>query len=443
MNIINRAVKLASLPVTTGAKYAASASKAAIMKTPGSQAALDATSAAIIEKITATLAATRGPAMKFGQTLAMISVALPEDQAELLAPLTRLYDSADPRAWSEIEFLVSDLTDWITIDPSPIAAASLGQVHKGVTSDGHEVAIKIQYPDAKKAVKADGLQLKALAPLLSIIAPSLDFSALVKEHIKRLEEELDYTLEAANLVEFRKAWLGVVTIPEVVYSSPTVLVTSYLSGESLNDSKDLDQNTRNKIAFSVLDFAFSSPTKIGATHADPHPGNYKICEDGTLGVLDFGAVSRPSGGFTRLLCDTLVVKNSMDTNPLWGDSGASLIKKRWVEEGMALENIDKYQLIEAIGIRTDLVYGKVRLNNSWLQNAGGDWSNPVKALEKINSLSFPPSFLLEHRALGGALALACSLDAVVDISDIIYSGISDEVKQQLPFSVKELRKNSV
>lgn len=432
MSIIGRAVKLAALPVTTGARYASSASKAAILRTPGSQAALEATSSAIVEKIASTLAATRGPAMKFGQTLAMISVALPEDQARLLAPLTKLYDDADPRDWTEMEPLVSELTSWLTIDPEPLAAASLGQVHKGRTSEGREVAIKIQYPDARKVVKADSLQLKAIAPMFSALAPSLDFSALVKEHTARLLEELDYVAEADNITAFREAWKPSVSIPEVLYASPTVLVTSWVDGVSLTDVGSLDEGTRSNIAYSLLDFAFSSPGRVGATHADPHPGNYKICPNGTLGVLDFGAVARPSGGFTQLLCDTLVISNAMVDTPHWAESGALLIKKRWVEEGMAPDSIDAYKLIDAIDVRTDLVYGKVRLNSAWLQSAGGDWSDPIKALEKINSLSFPPSFLLEHRALGGALALACSLDAAVDVSGLIFQGVSSEVRQCLP-----------
>ena len=131
MSILNRAFKLAALPVTTGTRYAVFAGKAALMQTPGSQAALEASSLLIIEKITKTLAQARGPAMKFGQTLAMVAVALPEDQARMLEPLTKLYEDASPRDWKEMEPLVDCIKDLVTINPVPVAAASLGQVHEG------------------------------------------------------------------------------------------------------------------------------------------------------------------------------------------------------------------------------------------------------------------------------------------------------------------------
>lgn len=101
---------------------------------------------------------------------------------------------------------------------------------------------------------------------------------------------------------------------------------------------------------------------------------------------------------------------------------------------MAPTSITADELVEIINVRSDLVEGPTRLNAAWLQNAGSSWSNPFNALEKINKLRFPSNYLLEHRALGGALALACSLDATVDISKVIVEAASSQVVRELNFA---------
>lgn len=437
MSIINRALKLATLPITTGSRYAVAAGKAAIMQTPGSQAALEASSALIVEKITNTLANARGPAMKFGQTLAMVSVALPEEQAKMLEPLTRLYENATARKWEEVHPTVKHIEHLVVINPEAIAAASLGQVHEGTLKDGTKVAVKIQYKDAKTAVKLDGLQLKALAPMLTLLAPNLDAGGIVKEHVQRLEDELDYRKEAVWLEKFREGWAGIIDIPKVVYVDEKVLVTEWVEGESLQQiAQNETEENRNKLATHILNLAFLSPKKVGATHADPHPGNYRVQKNGNLGLIDFGAVATDSGAFTELLCDTLICVNINKNNLEKAEEAKIELKKRWVESKMATEDITPEELLKVLDSRTDLLNGKVRLNSEWLQQAGSSWSNPLQALDKINKLKFPPEYLLEHRALGGALALACALDAEVDMKDSIVKGASDKIVNKFIKDIK-------
>jgi predicted unusual protein kinase regulating ubiquinone biosynthesis (AarF/ABC1/UbiB family) len=431
MNIINRAVKLASLPVTTGTKYAVAAGYAALMQTPKAQEALEASSNAIIEKITTTLAASKGPAMKFGQTLAMLSSVLPEDQAKMLEPLTRLYEDAEPKNWEEIHPLIKHIEHRVTLNHEPIAAASLGQVHEGTWETGEKVAVKIQYKEAKQIVKFDSMQLKTLAPLFGLLIPNLDVKNIVKEHTDRLEDELDYEKEAAWLKKFRKAWKKELEIPKVIYADKKILVTSWVDGVSLNQAtQDLMQRERDYVAMMILKFAFSSPKLVHASHADAHPGNYKITKAGQLGVLDFGSVAKESGVFTELLCNTLICAYYVKTNHSNDEhvrKAKKEIKKLWVTAGLAPENIDDDALFTSLSIQTNLMEGKTKLNTKFLQDAGSEWSDPLNALDKINKLRFPPQYLLEHRSLGGALALACSLDAEVDLREIIKQNASEKI----------------
>lgn len=451
MNIINRAVKLASLPVTTGTKYAVAASRAAIMQTPGAQEALEASSNAIIEKITNTLANAKGPAMKFGQTLAMISGALPEEQAKMLEPLTQLYENAEPKNWEEIQPLISHIQDRVTLTKEPVASASLGQVHEGIWETGEKVAVKIQYKEAKQIVKLDSMQLKALAPLIGLLVPNLDVKSIVKEHTDRLEDELDYTKESKWLKKFRKAWKSEIEIPKVLYADKKILVTSWVEGESLNQvGPGLTQEERNHIAYMILKFSFTSPNLVHASHSDPHPGNYKVTEGNKLGVVDFGSVAKESGAFTKLLCDTLICTHYAETHQDTinktekGSIGEKekqklestineakeTIKNRWVETQLAPENIETETLLKALNIKSDLMKGPTTLNSEFIQKTGSEWSNPMNALDKLNKLRFPPEYLLEHRSLGGALALACSLNAEVDLREIIKQNASSGIVEK-------------
>ena len=216
MGLISRAASLASVPVTTGARMAGAATAAAFGADKDAMYAK--ATAASIETLTTALAKARGPALKFGQALAVFSSALPPEQAAQLAALSRLYEDATPQPLNKIAKVLNQLPEGVEVDPEAIAAASLGQVHRGVWTDGRAIAIKVQYPDAPRVVKSDMLQLRAMAPLVGRLLPNLDVRALIDEHATRLAEELDYNREAAWQERFRKAWAADdIVVPEVLF----------------------------------------------------------------------------------------------------------------------------------------------------------------------------------------------------------------------------------
>ena len=309
MGLFSRAASLAAVPVKTGARFA-SAATATAFGADKDTAYANAMQASV-ESLTFALAKARGPALKFGQILALFSSTLPPEQAAMLGSLTQLYENAQPRPWEKVAPLVVGLPPGTVVNREAIAAASLGQVHSGTWPDGTRIAVKIQYPDAHRIVRADMLQLRTFVPLIHRLFPTLDVKSLLDEHADRLWEELDYTREAAWQERFRLAWdeahPGMITIPRVLHASPTLLVTEWLPGVPFSDLAAGTAEQRDATGRGLARFTLWSAHLVGAVHADPHPGNYRLLDDGSLGVLDFGSVGHPAGAFTDLFARTFVL----------------------------------------------------------------------------------------------------------------------------------------
>lgn len=429
MGLIRRAASLASVPVTTGARLAGAATATAFGA--DKDAVYAKATAASVETLTAALAKARGPALKFGQALAVFSSALPPDQAAQLTALTRLYEDAKPQPLKTIEKQLKGLPKGVDIEPEAIAAASLGQVHRGTWTDGTPVAIKVQYADAPKVVKSDMMQLRAMAPLVGRLLPTLDVKALVDEHAARLAEELDYTHEAAWQKRFRKAWKpgglvdgtpgseGIV-IPKVHLASGTLLVTEWVDGTPFTALVDEPAHRRDAAGRQLARFCFWSPRLVGATHADPHPGNFRLLDDERLAVLDFGSVANDAGLFTHLFAQTLILSTR-------GDRDAVLAA--WREAGLVSDSTTSDQLMEMLD-PDDRPYTREEFTFSkeWLQTRSQQFQDPVQALQGASRLRFPADYLLEHRAVMGTIALLCGLDATVDFRAVI-DGVGDAVAQ--------------
>ena len=410
MGLISRAASLASVPVTTGARMAGAATAAAFGADKDAMYAK--ATAASIETLTTALAKARGPALKFGQALAVFSSALPPEQAAQLAALSRLYEDATPQPLNKIAKVLNQLPEGVEVDPEAIAAASLGQVHRGVWTDGRAIAIKVQYPDAPRVVKSDMLQLRAMAPLVGRLLPNLDVRALIDEHATRRAEELDYNREAAWQERFRKAWAADdIVVPEVLFATKTILVTEWIDGTPFTALANEPGERRNAAGRALARFSFWSPRLVGATHADPHPGNFRLLTDNRLAVLDFGSVAADAGIFTHLFTTTMLL--SVD-----GDFDG--IRQAWVDAGLIAENTTTEQLLALLDVDTrPYDRSEFTFSREWLQSRSQAWQDPVAALNGVNQLRFPPDYLLEHRAVMGSLALLCSIDATVDFRYVV------------------------
>ena len=178
----------------------------------------------------------------------------------------------------------------------PAASASIGQVHKGVWRDGREVAVKIQYPGAAEALMSDLNQLSRVRPDgRRRGCPGIDVKPIMEELKARMSEELDYHLEARHQRHFATAFRDDddVLVPDVLVDSHHVLVTEWVDGTPLSQIiASGTQEERDEAATLYLEFLLRAPNRARLLHADPHPGNFRVTDDGRLGVLDFGAVNR-------------------------------------------------------------------------------------------------------------------------------------------------------
>ncbi|MCW4602491.1 AarF/ABC1/UbiB kinase family protein [Janibacter hoylei] len=189
--------------------------------------------------------------------------------------------------------------DEVSIEDRPVAAASIGQVHRGVAADGRTVAVKLQYPGADRALRSDLRQIARLARVATTWMPAIDIKPVTDELLAAADEELDYGLEAANQRAFAEAYRDdpFVAVPDVVLQTRHVLVDEWVDGASLGQViRDGDQDVRDRVGQLYLEFLLEGPGRVGLLHADPHPGNFRLTPDGRLGVIDYGAVARLPDG---------------------------------------------------------------------------------------------------------------------------------------------------
>ena len=254
----------------------------------------------LADRTVKTLGNLRGGAMKLGQLASFVDVDfLPPEYREIYQEkLADLRDAAPAMSWEkarsvlehEWEVPVEDLFEWISHDA--VAAASIGQVHRGVLKDGREVAVKVQYPEIADAVESD-LELASVAiGLGKAIAPGLDPRVVAAELRERVLEELDFELEAQQQRTFARAYRGhpFVYVPTVItaLSRQRVLVSEWVHGHRFDVTRAWDQAQRDELGEIIVRFFFGSMRRLGRFNTDPHPGNYLILEDGRIAFLDFG-----------------------------------------------------------------------------------------------------------------------------------------------------------
>src|SRR3954467_3848274 len=251
----------------------------------------------------------RGAAMKAGQVLSTVEFpGLDEDQSEYLQRrLASLRDSVPPVSWKDMQKVLS--SDWgeqpdrvlASIDDQPAAAASIGQVYRGRTHEGREVAIKIQYPGIAEPVEADMRNLLLLSPLLRQLMPGLEVKDLLAELRERIVEECDYELEASHHRRVERFWRGhpslLVPPVDTELSTRRVLVTDWVDGISFDEVTRQPDEVRDRYAQTVYRFFYVTALELGVALGDPHPGNYLLCDDGRVAFLDFGMMRRLPPGY--------------------------------------------------------------------------------------------------------------------------------------------------
>lgn len=241
----------------------------------------------------------KGPAMKLGQLLSMGGGILRPEALEELANLQmRAPGMHASLARAQFKAALGKYPEELfrEFDPEPFAAASLGQVHRGITRSGEKVAIKIQYPAIRAAIENDFKLLRAVT-LPTQITGHIS-TAFLAEIERGILEETDYLHEAQNVEFFRKELRGLtyLSIPQVYHelSGDRVLTMSFIEGVSLRDflARESSAEVRDLVGNRLAEMYYTQLHRLRAIHADQQPGNYLFRPDGRIGLIDFGCVKR-------------------------------------------------------------------------------------------------------------------------------------------------------
>ncbi len=250
-------------------------------------------------QISQTLGQMKGAVMKVGQALSQFKDILPPELSEALATLQQ---SAPPMAFAAIKHQVEiELKNKLSniyseFEPTPFAAASIGQVHRAKLKDGTPVVVKVQYPGVDAACKSDLRQVRALLRLSGLLQVSKESQdAMFNELEQTLFEELDYLQEAHNLEVFAKFHAqrdAKIIIPKVFkdYTSKRVLTLSEETGAKIEQAATWEQPLRNELGARLYTLIADQIFLLNTFHCDPHPGNFAFRPDGCVVVYDFGGV---------------------------------------------------------------------------------------------------------------------------------------------------------
>lgn len=251
-----------------------------------------------IKRLADELAHMRGAAMKMGQLMSMdTGDVLPPELAEILA---RLRDNAHYMPPKQLKQVLN--TNWREgwlkafkrFDVRPIAAASIGQVHRAQLQDGRDVAIKVQYPGVARSIDSDVANLGTLMRLSGLLPKGFEIKPYLEEARAQLHEETDYAREGAQLQAFGVHLAGdarfVVPQFHADWSTPDILTMTFVDGIAIEDVADLDDETRNRVIADLIDLLLREVFELRLVQSDPNFANYRYNpKAGQIVLLDFGA----------------------------------------------------------------------------------------------------------------------------------------------------------
>lgn len=410
-----RAARLASVPLSAGARALNPRNRGRNIRDTA-------------EQLAGVLGELKGGAMKVGQALSIFAPILPDDMAEPLSgTLKSLQAEAPPLPASSVHRVLDRQlgTAWRSrfreFDDSPVAAASIGQVHRAVWSDGTPVAVKVQYPGADKAIKADLRQLRMITPLLEQLEGGMNMSDLVDAIADNVLDELDYRIEADHQRAFHKAFGGGAEprlhVPKVYASSPKVLVSEWVEGVRLGDVIDhgtIEQRSRAAEALTVFEFA--SPGLVKRMHTDPHPGNFLLGDDGVLTVIDFGACIHVPEGLPRPLIELVAAVVDGREDDLLSLAVEHGYVARGREKDVTAAEVEAFLRPFAEPLSQDDFVFTVE----WLRRVLGPFMDPRSPESQLaRKFDMPKRYVMIHRILSGAVAVLAQLSAPAPYRQVI------------------------
>jgi predicted unusual protein kinase regulating ubiquinone biosynthesis (AarF/ABC1/UbiB family) len=427
---ISRTADLVKVGATSGATYAMHQAKRSVASEERKEELDRAYELKSAEQVTAALGNMKGVLMKLGQMASFLNEGFPEHLREQLATLQSDAPpmSADLAAGVILEELGKHpdvlFASW---DRTPIASASIGQVHKATLHDGRRVAVKVQYPGVEKAIAADLSNTAMLTQMLGVLFKGLDVGPFVAELKARVSEELDYELEARRQKHFCDLFDGhpTIVVPQVIdeYSSKRVLTSELRDGIRFGETDSWTKEQRNLAAETIYRFVFRSFNRHHVFNGDPHPGNYLFELDGPMGVrvvfLDFGLVKEFSEAEMNIFW-TMIRYQVTDKDPVAyrktvEDAGLLVPGAPFsTEELMDYFGYFYNPVMEHEQFAYTTTYAREALKRTFDPNG--------EHTEKMKWFNLPPAFVVLNRIQWGLNAVLAGLEGTAD-----WRSISDEL----------------
>ena len=366
------------------------------------------------EDVAAVLGGMKGAIMKAGQMISFIAEGLPDEAKAALATLQADVPPMAPSLAAQVvrEELGAEPEDvFLDWNPEPIAAASIGQVHRAVLHDGRIVAVKVQYPGVDKAIKSDLDNAEFLYGLFASFAlKNMDVKALVDELRARMKDELDYLHEAGCQTEFVERYRDhpFIHVPAVVPECSTrrVLTSEWVDGMTWSTFLEQGTEAHQRAAEILFRFAQGSIYRHGVFNGDPHPGNYRFQKDGSVTFLDFGLVKRWAPGELESLQP--ILDRILDDDPLGTVDALVTAGFLRVDSGHDPQRVFDYVKTPYVPFQQDaftFTPGFVARTIQTLVDIQGESGDIIR------SLNVPPSYVILDRVTLGLAGLLGRLRA--------------------------------
>ncbi len=343
-----------------------------------------------------------GPSyIKLAQLLSTRPDLITERYAE---EFSKLQDRVPPFPFADVKNIIErDIGKrldemFIEIDEIPIAAASIGQVHKAILKDGSSVVVKVQRPNIAVIIEKDISIMRTIANLMVKYIPESEMFnpvGIVEEFSKAIRKELNFIEETKNIKIFAKNFKNVskVKIPTVYseYISTHVIVMEWIEGTRIDNIPELEKRGINKhdVAQVLVDSYFKMILEDGFFHADPHPGNLFVLQDGTIGIVDFGMAAWLTPDVMESIAAMLVAVVRKDYNALID---------QFIELGMITDEMD-FEKIRG-GFMSDLIEILVPLYESPLTEINvAEYLDAVTRISVKHKLQIPSSMILIDKCL--------------------------------------------
>ncbi|MBN2723437.1 MAG: AarF/ABC1/UbiB kinase family protein [Deltaproteobacteria bacterium] len=372
----------------------------------------------------------KGLYLKLGQLISILATALPQTFRD---ELTVLQDRLPPRTFEDIRPRLE--TEWgkkvedvlATIEPTALAAASIGQVHRATLRDGGEVVVKVQYPGLEKILETDLKAFKGIVRILSWFYPDAELGRIYEEIKLILMEEIDFKIEAANMQRFQDDFKDNISIraPHLYseLSTKTVLVSEFIDGFKINDTArmkeaDIDPESLSELLIEAYAFQLF---EYGFYHADPHPGNVMVLPGPELIFIDFGAACVISERTREAIVEFIqagVRKDSQGLIKAMQKMGFIAIEADpRIYDKVVSHFHDKFH--QEIGLE-NLRLGNIKLN---FHNSADNLSDLKRMNITIKDLSrtfhVPREWVLLERAMLSVMGIVTDISPNLDVMDSI------------------------